>query len=148
MLEMVVAGLVGMPAPVMGCPTITPVRLVTFVIILLPEVTVPLGVTVLLAVAFADITTVVPLGADLMVVPTGMPGPVRGCPTANPAMLDTRVMFALPEVTMPLNEVWVENGLEAVAFADIVILAPMVVMVVGVAVGMSPEAAVMGCPVA
>ena len=44
--------------PVMACPTITPERLVTFVMVALPAVTVPVGVTTLLAVAGCDIVTV------------------------------------------------------------------------------------------
>jgi len=150
-LETVV--LLGMPVPVMACPTITPVTFVTFVMIGLPEVTVPVGVTVLLAVAFADIVTVLAAIA-VMVVPGVMLAPVRGCPTANPnpavpstpAVLCTTVMVGLPEVRMPLNVVWVGNVLLAVAFADIVILVPMAVMVVAGLAGMPTP--VRGCPTA
>lgn len=148
-LEMVVP--VGMPVPEMACPTITPARLVTFVMRGLLAVTVPVGVTVLLAVGFADILTVmfgaVPVIPPVaMVVPGVMFAPVRGCPTASPVLLATRVMFGLPEVRMPLNVVWVGNALLAVAAADIVILVPMAVMVVAGLAGMPTP--VRGCPTA
>lgn len=79
----------------------------------------------------------VPLIA-LMVVPTGIPVPaVRGCPTANPAMLGTYVMPVWPLVRMPLNVVMVVDPLEAMAFTagpvgddPIEILLPMFVMYV------------------
>jgi len=77
--------------PVMTCPTTTPLRAVTFVMMLLPAVRVPVGVTVLLAVAGCDIVTVKGAVAPIavMVVPMGMPAAVSGCPTARPVMLDT-----------------------------------------------------------
>lgn len=56
--KMVVAGLVGMPAPVMDCPTIIPLMLCTFAMVVLPEATLPVVETVLLALAFADIVIV------------------------------------------------------------------------------------------
>jgi hypothetical protein len=150
--------------PVMTCPVITPLRLVTFVIMLLPPVTVPVGVTTLLAVAGCDIVTVLAPTA-VMVAPMGMPAAVRGWLGNNPnpavpgtpAALDTCVMmvgslFEVGDVkevgkvalTMPLNVIWVGNALLAVAFADSVILEPMAEMVVPV--GM--PAPVMTCPAA
>jgi len=123
---------VAIPVPLMGCPVITPARLDTAVRMGLPKVVRPVGagVIVLVVVPFADIVTVlVPIAET--VVPGVMPGAARGCPTNNPVVLDTSEMVVLPEVTMPENMATEENGLEAVAFADMVsVVAPIAVMVV------------------
>jgi hypothetical protein len=75
------------------------------------------GVTVLLAVALADIVIVV-LPTEEIVVPTGMPAPEITWPAARPATLDTPEMVVLPDVTNPVKFV---PGLElAVALVDIV----------------------------
>ncbi len=85
------------------------------------------------AVAFADMVTLVEV-IDAIVAPTGIPVPAMSCPTANPATLDTAVRTALPEVAIPVNRT-VCAGVEAVAFADIVIeLAVTAVMLVPAAI--------------
>jgi len=85
---------------------------------------------VMVAVAFADIVIVVPL-IELMVVLAGMPAPVRTCPTASPAALDTLVRVGLPLVVMAVN------ALVALAAADIVIVVPLIALMV-VLSGMGP----------
>ena len=82
-LALVVMAVNEIVGPAMTCPTTTPVTFVTFVMTLLPAVTVPVGVTTLLAVAGCDIVTVLAPIA-VMVAPGLMPGAVSGCPTANP----------------------------------------------------------------
>lgn len=131
----------GMPVPVMAWPFITALMLDTPVRDVLPEVTSPVIVVVLLAVAAFDITTVVPV-AEEMVVPDAMPVPVMVWPLANPLMLDTPVMDALPEVTIPVNVFVV---LMVAAADNVIVLAVNDEMVApdGMPV---PAAAVMGCP--
>jgi hypothetical protein len=130
----------GMPVPVMGCPVISPVRLETDVIVSLPLVTTPVGLTTLEAVAFADMVIVFPLAAE-MVVPDGIPVPVIGCPTTTPVKLDTFATVGLPEVTMPVGATVVEA--EAL-FEMVSVLLPTAVMYV--LAGMLVP--VMGCPTA
>jgi hypothetical protein len=62
----------------------------------------PLNVVVagLVAVAFADNVTVVPMVE--IFVPDGMPAPLMTCPVASPVVLDTGVRVVLPLVTMPV----------------------------------------------
>ncbi len=106
-----------------------------------------MSVAVLLAVAFVDITMVA-LGAvpldEATVAPVAMPVPVRAKPVIIPLRLDTAVMFKLPEVTTPVNELVplavaaVDSvivllltvrvsavTLEAVAAADITMVVPL-----------------------
>ena len=65
----------GMPTPEISWLASTPLRLDTPVTIVLPEVTTPVGVTLLVvAVALLDITMVVPL-AETTATPAGMPAP-------------------------------------------------------------------------
>ena len=94
----------GMPVPEISWPVEIPVRLDTDVMDVLPEVTMPVGVTVLaavVAVALADITMVVPL-AETTIAPDGMPVPPISWPGVTPVRLATAVMFALPVVTLPV----------------------------------------------
>jgi hypothetical protein len=116
----------GMPVPEIGCPTIIPVRLDTDVMVALPLVRTPVGLTTLEAVPLADMVMVVPLAAVIVVGGVvGMPVPVIGCPTNTPLKLDTFVMTALPEVTMPVGL----TVTETVAFCEIVmVLVPTTVM--------------------
>ena len=116
----------GMPVPEIGCPTIIPVRLDTDVMVALPLVRTPVGLTTLEAVPLADMVMVVPLAAVIVVGGVvGMPVPVIGCPTNTPLKLDTFVMTALPEVTMPVGLAVTET----VAFCEIVmVLVPTTVM--------------------
>jgi hypothetical protein len=113
--------------------------------------------------ALADI--VIEKGAvvtiDEMTVLAGMPVPVRPCPAANPVTLDTLVRVGLPLVVMPVNETGAERTCptarlallvmvtavltEAVAFADIVIVVPLIAMM-AVLAGM--PAPVRTCPIA
>jgi hypothetical protein len=138
---MVVAVELGMPLPVMVCPTANPVMLDTDVRLALPLVVVAVneGPRVMVtpvpaAVAPGDIVIEEPLIA-VMVVPAAMPVPVMGCPTTNaggndvPAVFDTFVMIGLPAVTIPTT--LTRDPVEAVAFFDSVIeVGPIVVMVV------------------
>jgi hypothetical protein len=94
----------GMPVPEISWPAVTPVRLDTPVMDELPELTMPVGVTVLaatVAVALADITMVVPV-AETTMAPAGMPVPAISWPAVTPVMLGTAEMVALPEVTLPV----------------------------------------------
>lgn len=94
----------GMPVPVMSWPFVTPVRLDTPVMFVLPEVTMPVGVTVLaatVAVAAADMTMVVPL-AETTMAPAAMPVPAISSPAVTPVRLETPVIDVLPEVTLPV----------------------------------------------
>jgi hypothetical protein len=101
---MVVPG--GMPVPVRVALFTTLARLDAPVIVVLPAVTRPLNVPVLLALAVFDITTV-KLGAlplvERMVAPDWMPVPEMARLVDNPLRLATPVMFALPVVTWPVN---------------------------------------------
>jgi hypothetical protein len=92
---------VGMPAPEIGWFACTPVRLDTFVILVLPDVTVPVGTTTLLAVGTAERVTVPALIA-VMVVEGATPVPVTPMPVANPDVLETPVIVLLPAVTTPV----------------------------------------------
>lgn len=107
----------GMLAPVIGCPTVTPVRLDTEVTTALPLVTIPVGVTTLVDVAGTDMV-IVPavLLVAMIVAPAGTFVPVIACPIMVPVTLDTDVMTALPLVTKPVGVTTVE----AVAGVEIV----------------------------
>jgi hypothetical protein len=119
---------VAMPVPVTACPTIRPLTLETFAMMLLPLVTMPVKEklpdnVVVVAVAGAEIVTVLPATAT-MVVLAGMPAPVMVCPgssprtPAPPVTADTNVMRVLPRVVVPVNA----KMLLAVAFAVIVMV--------------------------
>jgi hypothetical protein len=82
-LALVVMAVNEIVGPAMTCPTVTPARLVTFVMTLLPAVTVPVGVTMLLAMAGKDIWTVL-APTNVMSAPGAMPGAVRGWLADNP----------------------------------------------------------------
>jgi hypothetical protein len=133
---------VGMPVPVRVWPTSTEARLDTPVMDVLPEVMRPVTEPVLLAVAAFDITMVA-LGAvpldEATVAPEAMPVPVRARPVVIPLRLDTPVMFKLPEMTMPVNEL----VLLAVAAADSVMVVPLDDAMVAPEGMPVPE---MGCP--
>jgi len=95
---------VGMPVPERTWPFITEVRLDTPVMDVLPEVTMPVTVPVLVAVAAFEITMVEVAGVnETTVVEDGMPVPVMVWPVTTPVKLDTDVMFRLPEVTTPVG---------------------------------------------
>src|ERR1035437_2160057 len=104
---------VAMPVPVTACPTIRPLTLETFAMMLLPLVTMPVKEklpdnVVVVAVAGAEIVTVLPATAT-MVVLAGMPAPVMVCPGSSPrtpvppVTADTNVMRVLPRVVVPVN---------------------------------------------
>lgn len=159
-MSAVMVVLAGMPVvPVRACPTIIPLKLCTFAMVLLPEVMAPVVETVLLALAAVTIVTVaaVELATKLaMVFPPAMPTPeVRGCPTTNPDVFDTFVMVLLPVVTMPLNVTSCVVALEAVAVTvapeaePIVILLPRFEMIVPAGMPTAVvEAKLIGCPTA
>ena len=133
----------GMPTPLMGCPTNTPVTVDTVVRIGLPAVVMPVAAaTKLVMVAFADIVMVLGLALiPVMVVPAGMPVPLIGCPTSTPARFDTALTVGLRAVTTPVGT----TVLEAVATAEIVIVlevTPVMTVLVGMLVP------VMICPIA
>jgi hypothetical protein len=96
----------GMPVPEILWLASTPVRLDTPVMIVLPEVTMPVGLTetaLVVAVAALDITMVAPL-AETTATPDGMPAPEINWPAVTPLRLDTPVMDVLPEVMRPVTE--------------------------------------------
>jgi hypothetical protein len=134
----------GMPTPLMGCPTNTPVTVDTVVRIGLPAVVMPVAAaTRLVAVAFADIVMLygATVFTDTMVVPAGMPVPVMGCPTSTPARFETAPTIGLRAVTTPVGA----TVLEAVAAAEIVIaldVTPVMTVLAGMPVP------VMTCPIA
>jgi hypothetical protein len=111
----------------------------------------PLNVVVvgnaLVAVAFADNVTVVPMVE--IFVPDGMPAPLMTCPVASPVVLDTGVRVVLPLVTMPV----IVTVPVAAAACDMVIVVPLAAVMV-VPAGMTPRTCpttavvddVMGCP--
>jgi hypothetical protein len=109
----------GMPAPVMVCPLVTPVRLNTEVMLELPAVTMPKNVEELVVVAAFDITMVLMPLVEAMVVPVGMPVPEMAWPANTPVRLDTPVMDVLPEATKPVSAAL----LFAVAAFDITMVA-------------------------
>src|SRR5258708_37964748 len=88
-----------MPVPEMGFPTVRPLTLDTDVSTL-PEVTIEAPVVV--AVAGADMVTVVPLTAEIA-VPEGMPGPAISSPATSEGALVAEVMVLVAEVMLPLK---------------------------------------------
>ena len=119
----------GMPTPEILWLFSTPLRLDTPVIIALPEVTMPVGVTevaVVVPLAALDITMVVPLD-ETTVTPDGMPPPEISRPFVTPARLDTAVRVVLPVVTMPVDVVTMLGAVRLVAVAkfDITMVLPV-----------------------
>jgi len=94
------------PVPLIVCPLTTPARLDTPVTFALPEVTKPVTVMVLLAVAALDIVIVLEVN-DETVVLAAMPVPVMACPATSPAVLNTPEIVLLPVVTKPVMELLV-----------------------------------------
>src|SRR5262245_21217830 len=79
----------GIPAPVTVCPTTSPARLATPVMVFVPVADVPVNEVVIAA----------------MVVPAGIPGPATFCPTARPTTLETFDTRVLPLDVLPVNDV-------------------------------------------
>jgi len=115
----------GMPTPEIIWLTSTPLRLDTPVTIVLPEVTMPVGVTELVvAVALLDITMEVPL-AETTATPAGMPAPEISWPGVTPVRLDTDERVELPLLVFPvITKVLAVELEDAVAKFDIVMVLP------------------------
>jgi len=102
----------GMPVPVTGSPTNSPVVLLRPVTDADPLVSVPVKVVDAirlwepLAVAFAEsVTVAVELSIVWIVVPDGMPVPVTVCPTTSPVVLLMPVTDADPFISVPVKVV-------------------------------------------
>ena len=93
----------GMPVPVMAFPITIPAMVGTCVITALPITVLPMGETVVVAVAAVDIVTVeTPI--DVMVVPAGILVFVRVCPTTSPVKAEVGVSELLPATMYALME--------------------------------------------
>jgi hypothetical protein len=107
---------VGMPAPEIGSPIAMPLRLDTAVITGLPLVTLPVGVTELVADADNDVAptawkvTVLALGLNAeMVESVGRLVPLRNCPVANPLVATSPAVEDTPVSTLLLLVVKARN---------------------------------------
>jgi hypothetical protein len=106
--------------------TATAVGIVRVAVVLAVSVVADVLVVSVMAEGLVNVTGVVTIcvaGFDIVtwpepiaeiVVLAGTPGPVMGCPTTSPVVLETLLMMALPTYVNPVNVA----TLDAVAFAD------------------------------
>jgi hypothetical protein len=79
-------------------------------------------------------------------VPSGIPAPEIGCPTATPVVLETAEMLLPPEVTRPVGCATIAVEVLAVAgFDSVIVFGPLLVAATVVPAGM--PAPVMTCPI-